>query len=194
MFRKIALTLFVLIAVAAVAIFAIASTRPAQYHVERSIVTDAPPATVYAVLNDLHRFPEWSPWQKLDPEMKITHSGPPTGVGASYHWVGNKDVGEGRMTITESTPHASVVEKLEFIKPWASTCDVQFTIAPEGGGSKVTWAMDGTNDTMGKVMSMFMNMDAMIGKDFEEGLGKLKSVSEATPALPDTSITPITTG
>lgn len=190
MFRKIALTLFVLIAVAAVAIFAIASTRPATFHVERTVSTAAAPATVYAVINDLHRFPEWSPWQKLDPDMKITHEGPPSGVGATYTWVGNKEVGEGRMTITESTPTSSVVEKLEFIKPWASKCDVHFTIEPEGTGSKVTWAMDGTNDMMAKVMSVFMNMDAMVGKDFEEGLGKLKAVTEAEPAAMDTTATP----
>ncbi len=188
MFRKIALTLFVLIAVACVAIFGIASTRPATYHIERSVTTSASPATVYAVLNDMHRFPEWSPWQELDPNMKITHEGPPSGVGASYSWVGNKDVGEGRMTITESTPNESVVQKLEFLKPWASTSAVHFTIAPEGTGSKVTWAMDGDNDTMSKVMSLFMNMDQMVGKDFEKGLGRLKELTESAPAaVPDST-------
>ncbi len=189
MFRKLALTLFVLIAVAAVAIFAIASTRPATYHVERSTVTAGSPSTVYVVLNDLHRFPEWSPWQKLDPAMKITHEGPPSGVGAKYSWAGNKDVGEGRMTITESTPDQSVVEKLEFLKPWASTCDVRFTIVPDGNGSKVTWAMDGTNDMMAKVMSLFMSMDSMIGKDFDSGLANLKRVTESAPAAADSTAT-----
>ena len=189
MFRKIALTLFVLIAVACVAIFGIASTRPATYHIERSVTTAAPPATVYAVLNDMHRFPEWSPWQELDPNMKVTHEGPESGVGAKYSWAGNNDVGEGRMTITESTPNTSVVQKLEFLKPWASTCDVHFTIAPEGEGSKVTWAMDGNNDTMAKVMSLFMNMDSMVGKDFEKGLGKLKALTESAPAASDSSAT-----
>ncbi len=188
MFRKIALTLFVLIAVAAVAIFAIASTRPATYHVERSTLTAASPSAVYTVLNDLHRFPEWSPWQKLDPAMKITHEGPASGVGAKYTWAGNKDVGEGRMTITESTPDQSVVEKLEFLKPWASTCDVHFTIIPDGDGSKVTWAMDGTNDMMAKVMSLFMSMDSMIGKDFDAGLANLKRLTDsAAPAAADTT-------
>jgi len=181
MFRKIALGLFVCIAVAAVAIVAIASTRPANYHVERSLTMAATPATVHAVLNDLHRFPEWSPWQKLDPAMKITHEGPPSGVGAKYHWVGNNEVGEGRMTITASTPDESVVEKLEFLKPWASTCDVRFSIIRQGDETKVTWAMDGTNDLMAKVMCLFMDMDAMVGKDFNEGLANLKRVTEAGP-------------
>lgn len=187
MFRKIALTLFVLIAVGAIAVFGIASTRPATYHIERSVTTAAPPATVYAVLNDMHRFPEWSPWQELDPNMKVTHDGPPTGVGSVYTWTGNKDVGEGRMTITASTPDESVVQKLEFMKPWASTCDVHFTIAPEGSGSKVTWAMDGNNDMMAKVMSLFMNMDSMVGKDFDKGLGKLKTLTESSPAAADST-------
>ena len=188
MLRKIALTLFVLIAVAAVAIFAIASTRPATYHVERSLTVSASPATVYAIVNDLHRFHEWSPWQKLDPAMKVTHEGPPSGVGAKLHWVGNSDVGEGRMTITASTPNEMVVEKLEFLKPWASTSDVRFTIVPEAEGTKVTWAMDGTNDMMAKVMTLFMDMDAMLGKDFNEGLANLKRVAESEPpAATDTT-------
>ena len=145
---------------------------------------------MYTVLNDMHRFPEWSPWQELDPAMKITHEGPPTGVGAKYTWVGNKDVGEGRMTITESTPNTSVVQKLEFIKPWTSTCDVHLTIAPEGDGSKVTWAMDGNNDTMSKVMGLFMNMDQMVGKDFEKGLGKLKTLTESQPTATESATKP----
>ncbi len=182
MIRKIALTLFVVITVAIVAILGLASTKPATYHVERSLTMAAPPQTVYAVLNDLHRFPEWSPWQKLDPAMKITHDGPPSGVGAKYHWVGNKDVGEGRMTITGSTPFESVEEKLEFLKPWESTSDVRFSIAPDAAGTKVTWAMDGNNDFMAKVMTVFMSMDAMIGKDFDAGLANLKRVTESEPA------------
>ena len=190
MIRKIALTLFVLIAVGAIAVFGIASTRPATYHIERSVTTAAPPATVYAVLNDMHRFPEWSPWQELDPNMKVTHDGPPNGVGSIYSWAGNKDVGEGRMTITASTPNESVEQKLEFLKPWASTCTVHFTIAPEGPGSKVTWAMDGNNDMMAKVMGLFMNMDQMVGKDFDKGLGKLKDLTESQPAAADSTVVP----
>lgn len=187
MFRKIALTLFVLIAVGAIAIFGIASTRPATYHIERSVATAAAPAAVFAVLNDMHRFPEWSPWQELDPNMKVTHDGPPSGVGSVYTWAGNKDVGEGRMTITASTPNESVVQKLEFLKPWTSTCEVHLTIAPEGAGSKVTWAMDGNNDMMAKVMSLFMNMDTMVGKDFDKGLGKLKTLTESSSSADSTA-------
>jgi len=181
MVRKIILGLFALIALVFIALFAVASTRPDTYHVERSAVLTAPPATVHAVIDDMRRFTEWSPFQKYDPAMKIDYSGPSAGVGASYHWVGEGQAGEGRMTITESTAPSSVTEKLEFIKPFASTCEVRFTIAPEGEGSKVTWAMDGKADFMTKLMSLFASMDSMVGKDFEEGLTNLNRVSSAAP-------------
>jgi len=182
MLKRIALTLFLVITLAIVAVLSIAATRPATYHVERSLSMTAPPGAVFAVLDDMHRFHEWSPWQKLDPAMKITYSGPPTGAGASYRWVGNKDVGEGRMTILTSTPPASLTQKLEFVKPFESTCAVRFTVAPDGEGSRVTWAIDGDNNYMSKVMCMFVSMDAMMGKDFESGLANLKQVAEAEPA------------
>ena len=181
MIRKLALGLFALIAVACIALFAVASTRPDTYHVERSAVLAAPPATVHAVLEDLHRFHEWSPWQKLDPAMKVTYEGPATGVGSSLAWAGNHEAGEGRMTITESTPPSSVTEKLEFLKPFPSVCDIRFTMTPEGEGTKVTWTMDGKADMMTKLMSLFASMDAMVGKDFEEGLANLGRVTGSAP-------------
>ena len=195
MIQKLALALFLLITAAVIAILAIAGTRPATYHVERSIQTSASPEAVYALVNDLNRFPEWSPWQDLDPKMTIQVEGGGVGTGASYYWVGNKDVGEGRMTITESTPSTHVAQKLEFLKPFASTSDVHFRIMPEAGGSHVTWAMDGTNNYMAKVMTLFMNMDSMIGKDFEKGLGRLKTVTEsaAIPAAVDSTTADSTT-
>jgi hypothetical protein len=182
MVRKIALGLFALIALACIALFAVASTRPDSYHVERSAVLAATPATVHAVLDDMHRFNDWSPWQKLDPAMKVDYTGPATGVGASLHWVGDSDVGEGRMTITESMPPSSVSQKLEFIKPFAAVCDVRLTVAPEGEGSKVTWAIDGKADFMTKLMSLFQSMDSMMGKDFEEGLSNLDRITASAPA------------
>jgi uncharacterized protein YndB with AHSA1/START domain len=182
MLKKIAITLFLVISLAVVAVLSIAATRPATFHVERSLSMAAPPDAVFAVLNDLHRFHEWSPWQKLDPAMKVTFDGPPTGVGSSIAWVGNKDVGEGRMTLTETTSPGSLSEKLEFLKPFEATSAVHFTIAPEGDGSRVTWAIDGNNNYMSKVMCMFVSMDAMMGKDFEAGLSSLKQVTEAEPA------------
>ena len=182
MLKKIALTLFLVITLAVVAVLSIAATRPATFHVERSLSMAAQPDAVFAVLDDFHRFHEWSPWQKLDPTMKVTFDGPPTGVGASYSWIGNKDAGEGRMTILSATPSSSLTQKLEFIKPFEETCAVRFTIAPEGEGSRVTWAIDGNNNYMSKVMCLFVSMDTMMGKDFESGLVNLKQVAEAEPA------------
>ncbi|MEQ1834198.1 MAG: SRPBCC family protein [Candidatus Eisenbacteria bacterium] len=182
MFKKVALTLFLLITAAVIAILAIAGTRPATYHVERSAQLSASPEVVFGLINDFNRFPEWSPWQDIDPKVVTKVEGGGVGVGATYYWVGNNDVGEGRMTITESTPSSHVAEKLEFLKPFAATCEVHFRIVPQADGSHVTWAMDGTNNYMAKVMSLFMNMDSMIGKDFEKGLGRLKSLAEGAPA------------
>jgi hypothetical protein len=182
MLKRIAITLFLVITVAIIAVLSIAATRPATFHVERSLSISAPPEGVFAVVNDMHRFHEWSPWQKLDPAMKITYEGPSSGVGASYSWVGNKDVGEGRMTITDATPPGSLTQKLEFLKPFESTCAVRFTIAPDGEGSRVTWGIDGNNNYMSKVMGLFVSMDSMMGKDFESGLANLKQVAEAAPA------------
>ncbi len=182
MIRKLALGLFGFIALFSIALLGVASTRPDSYHVERSEVMAASPATVHALVDDLHRFHEWSPWQKLDPAMQTDYAGPATGVGSSLHWVGNNEAGEGRMTITESTPPSSVTESLEFIKPFASVADIRFDIVPEGEGSKVTWTMDGKADFMTKLMSLFASMDSMIGKDFEAGLASMKRVTESTPA------------
>ena len=193
MLKKLAVSLFLLITITVVAVLSIAATRPATFHVERSLSMTAPPEAVFAVLNDMHRFHEWSPWQKLDPAMKITYEGPSSGPGASYRWVGNKDVGEGRMTILDATPSTSLTQKLEFIKPFEETCAVKFTIAPEAQGSRVTWGIDGNNNYMSKVMCLFVSMDAMMGKDFEAGLANLKQVAEAGPSQAGAA-TPAETG
>jgi polyketide cyclase/dehydrase/lipid transport protein len=184
MIRKAALALFLLITATTIALLAIAGTRPAAFHVERSATTSAPPQAVFEIVNDLHRFPDWSPWQKLDPAMRSAVEGSGVGPGSSYSWAGNDQVGEGRMTITASTPSNHVELRLEFRKPWKSTSDVQLRILPDGEGSQVTWAMDGTNNFMAKVMTLFMSMDSMLGKDFESGLANLKRVSEAAPPAP----------
>ena len=181
MLKKVALSLFLVITLAVIAVLSIAATRPATYHVERSQSMGATPEVVFAVVNDLHRFREWSPWQKLDPAMKVTFEGPSSGVGASYSWVGNDQVGEGRMTTTDATPPGSLTQKLEFLKPFKSECMVHFTIAPENDGSRVTWAIDGNNNYVSKVMCLFVSMDSMMGKDFVSGLANLKQVAEAEP-------------
>ena len=114
--------------------------------------------------------------------MKRTFAGPPSGREASYSWAGNDEVGEGRMTIVESEPDKSVAIRLDFIKPWAETCRTRFALAPAGESTRVTWSMDGNHNFMSKVMCVFMDMDKMIGGDFQKGLGQLKLVAEAAPA------------
>lgn len=162
-----------------VLLLAVIITRPAEYRVERSVTVTAPPAIVFDFVNDFHKWSSWSPWEKLDPGMQRTFDGAPAGSGAIYNWTGNDKVGAGRMTITESKPGERVVIKLEFIKPWESSSTTTFTFSPQGDTTKVTWAMEGANDLKGKAFALFMNMDDMIGKDFDKGLSELKSQSEA---------------
>jgi hypothetical protein len=173
------LIFLIVLAVAAVVVI---QTRPATFHIERSTVVAAAPATITAHIADFHAWGDWSPWEHLDPAMKKTYTGDPGAVGSTYSWVGNDKVGEGKMTITDVKPGESVTLKLDFIKPFPSSNVTTFVVAPEGQGSKVTWNMDGNNNFMSKTMSLFMSMDSMVGPDFERGLGKLKTVAEAAPA------------
>jgi len=153
--------------------------QPADFQVVRSTKISAPPPVVFTEVNDLHRWNAWSPWAKLDPAMKQTHEGAPAGSGAVYSWAGNSDVGEGRMTITESRPNELVRIKLEFLKPFAQTNTTEFTFKPEGPQTSVTWSMAGRKNFISKAVCMFMNMDKMVGGDFEKGLAALKSVAES---------------
>ncbi len=171
-----------------VLLLAYASTRPDAFHVERSQRIGAPPATVFALIEDFHAWEAWSPWEKLDPAMTRSFSGPVRSVGATYEWAGNKAVGKGRMTITEITPGARLVQKLEFIEPFQATNTVTFTATPDGEkGAKVTWSMDGRNNLMMKAFGLFMDMDKQVGGDFEKGLGNLKSVAEKASTAASTT-------
>jgi uncharacterized protein YndB with AHSA1/START domain len=152
-----------------------AAMRPGSFRVERSARIDAPPDRVFAVINDFHEWPSWSPWEEIDPAMNRTHSGPTNGKGAIYEWKGNKKVGEGRMEITESIPSQKVGIKLDFLKPFEAHNNVEISLAPSGKSTDVTWAMFGESPFLMKVMGLFMSMDKMVGKDFEKGLAKLKA-------------------
>ncbi len=174
MLKKIALAL----AVALVGFGAVVASRPSTYHVERSITVAAPVDLPFGLVNDFHRWRFWSPWEALDPKMKKTFDGPYAGPGAIYEWAGNKDAGKGRMTILESKPYESISILLEFTEPWASTNHTAFTFQPVPEGIRVTWAMEGKNDFLGKAFSLFMDMDGMIGKDFEKGLASMKTLAE----------------
>ena len=167
------------LAVVIVVFIAVVALQPATYRITRTATISAPPPDVFGQVNDLHKFQDWSPWAKLDPDMKQTYEGAPAGAGAAYAWEGNKKVGQGRMTITASRANELVVMKLEFIKPFASTAMTEFTLKPEGNQTAVTWGMSGENNFIAKAFCMFMNMDKMVGGDFERGLAQLKSVVES---------------
>ena len=178
MLKKAALVVLAIVAVLAIVV----AMRPATYQVTRSTQVAASPAVAFAQVNDFHKWKGWSPWEKLDPSMKTTFAGAATGVGAVYSWTGNDKVGEGRMTITDSRADQEVVIKLEFLKPWEATSTTTFTFVPDGPNTRVTWNMIGTNNYVAKAFTLFANMDAMIGKDFENGLAALKVQAEAAHA------------
>ena len=174
MFKRLLLVLIVLIAV----LLGYAATRPDSFRVERATVIKAPPAKVFALIEDFHQWAGWSPWEKLDPAMKRTHSGAASGKGAVYAWEGNSDVGAGRMEILETTAPSRVLIRLDFMKPFEATNTAEYTIQPEGEATRVTWAMYGPAPFLSKLMQVFVSMDKMIGKDFEQGLANLKALAE----------------
>lgn len=153
---------------------AAASMQPATTHIERSVTVSATAADLEPHVSDFTNFVNWSPWTGLDPSQATTFSDPPSGKGAWYTWEGNDDVGKGRMDLTVQEP-GKVVHHLTFIEPFAAEADASILWAAEGDGLKVTWTYDADNDFMGKVMSLFMNMDDMLGPDYEKGLANLKS-------------------
>jgi hypothetical protein len=173
MLKKVILTvIFVLLAVPLV-VTAIAFTRPTTYQVQRSIAISAPPDAVYQEVVDFHRWERWSPWAKLDPMQKTTFTG--DGLGAVTTWSGDDKVGAGRMTIVEAVPGSKVGIKLEFLRPWESTNETSFLVVPDGAGSRLTWLMKGNHGFVGRAMSIVMDMDKMLGPDFEKGLASLKT-------------------
>ena len=171
---------WILVGVAAVAaIFAIAvALQPPDFHIERSATMRATAAAAFAQVNDFHNWRAWSPWEKIDPALKRSYEGPQAGAGATYAWQGNKDVGEGRMTILESRPGELVRIKLEFFKPFAATNTAEFTFKPAGDGTAVTWSMSGQNNFLARAICVFVNMDEMVGGQFEQGLAQMKAVVE----------------
>jgi hypothetical protein len=170
----------ILLGVAAllVAFAGFVATRPSTFKVERTATVQAPAEVAYGLVADFHSWGQWSPWEKLDPAMKKTFSGAPSGEGAGYAWVGNKDVGEGAMTITLAHPSDQIVIRLEFKKPFEATNKTTFSFKPAGTGTAVTWTMEGENNFMGKAFSVFMNMDKMVGGDFEKGLASLDAAGQ----------------
>jgi uncharacterized protein YndB with AHSA1/START domain len=167
-----------LAAVAALALLLIyAATRPDSFRVERSMRIQAQPDKVFALINDLHSFNTWNPFEKKDPAIKGSYSGAASGKGAAYGWQSDK-VGVGSMEIVDTAPASRVTMKLDFVKPFEAHNIAEFTLAPDAGATRVTWAMHGPAPFISKLMQVFFSMDKMVGKDFEDGLSNLKTLAE----------------
>ena len=174
MLKRIAVTIAVLIA--GVLIFA--ATRPDASRVERAVTIQAPPETVFALINDLKAWAAWSPWEKKDPAMQRAYGATTAGKGATYAWEGNRDVGKGGMEIVDSIPPSHIRLRLDFVTPFEAHNIVTFTLAPQGSTTRVSWAMEGPVPYFAKIIHMFLDMDAMVGKDFEAGLAAMKTAAE----------------
>ena len=170
----------ILIGVAAliVLLIIVIALQPSKFHVSRSTTIAAPPEQVFAQVDNFHNWEAWSPWAKLDPAAKNSFEGPSSGVGAAFTWSGNDEVGEGRMTITESRPNDLIQIKLDFVRPFEDTSTVEFTFKPEGDQTLVTWSMFGRKGFVGKAIGLAMDCDTMLGGYFEKGLASMKSVVE----------------
>ena len=153
--------------------------QPDDYRLTRSTVIAAPAAEVFSRVNDLRKWDDWSPWAKLDPNAKVTFSGPTAGPGAAFKWSGNDKVGEGTMVITESKPNERVATRTDFVKPFEGSSNSEFIFWARDNQTDVTWTMSGTQNFIGKAICLFMNMETMMGPEFEKGLAQLKHLTEA---------------
>jgi len=157
----------------------VVSMQAEDFTLSRSVAINLAPNDVFSHVNDFHKWEAWSPWAKLDPAMKTSYSGEAIGAGAVYAWAGDHAVGEGKMTILKSQAPESILIQLDFLRPMAVTNLTEFTFKPEGPGTNVTWSMSGKNNFVSKAFHLVMDMDKMVGSDFERGLAQLKAVAEA---------------
>jgi uncharacterized protein YndB with AHSA1/START domain len=169
-------TIVVVIVLVIAAILIYAATKPDTFSVQRTTAIAAPSEKIFPLIDDLHAHHAWSPFEK-DPAMKRTHSGAHHGPGAVYEWEGNREVGKGRIAIVDSTP-SKIIMALDMLKPFKVRNLVEFTLAPNGGATDVTWAMSGRQPYIGKLVSTFIDCDKMVGGQFEQGLAKLKAIAE----------------
>lgn len=172
------ITILATVASLLAALLIYAATKPDTFRIERDAIIQASPERVFELINNLRAWSAWSPWENKDPTMKRTFSGPESGKGAAYAWEGDKNIGVGSMEITDSSPPAKIVFRLDFIKPFEVHNTVEFTLFPQGDETRINWAMFGPMPYMSKVMTTFFSMDKMCGKDFENGLAQLKAVAE----------------
>jgi hypothetical protein len=172
----------VVLAVAVAIVLALAATKPGSFSVRRATMVKAAPEKIFSLINDFHQWRSWSPYEHKDPAMKRSYSGAESGKGAIYAWDGNKNVGSGRMEILDASQPSKIVIKLDFFKPFEAHNTAEFTMLPQGDASNATtdinWQMHGPAPFMSKVMQVFMNVDRMVGKDFEIGLANLKRLTE----------------
>ncbi len=173
---KVALAIAVILAV----FLGFVATRKGHFHYERSGVIAAPAERIFPYLSDFHRGQLWNPFAQKDPAMKITYSGPESGVGAMMEFDGNREAGTGKLEILSLVPNRSVDIRLTMIKPFAAVNQVHYELAPEGTGTRFTWSMEGDNGFMGKLVSVFVDCDKMIGGEFDKGIALLKAVAEKT--------------
>ena len=177
MIKTIALIVAGLLVLLIAVVLILALTKPDTFRVERRASIKAPPEKIFPLINDLRQFNTWNPYEKKDPNIKGTYSGPPSGKGATYAWE-SKEVGTGSMEITDTAAPSKVAMKLDFVKPFEAHNVVEFTLEPQGDQTNVTWAMHGPAPFLSKVMQVFCNMDRMVGTDFEAGLANLKALAE----------------
>ena len=167
-----------LLSVAAVgALLLFAATRPDTFRVQRSASIKAPPERIFPLINDLHQFNSWNPYNKKDPAMRGAYRGPASGPGAGFDFQGNKEVGKGSIQIVDAAPR-KVTMKLDMLEPFEGHNTIEFSLVPQGDSTEVTWAMHGPSPFIAKLVGVFMNMDRMIGRDFEAGLSDLKARAE----------------
>ena len=177
MFEIIAI-IAVVLAVAIAAVLILAVTKPNTLRVQRAIRIKAPAEQIFPLINDFHQWITWSPYENKDPAMKRTYSGADSGKGAVYAWDGDKNVGSGRMEILETAVLQKIVIKLDFFTPFEGHNTAEFTMLPQGDVTNLSWTMTGPAVFMSKMIQVFMNLDRMIGRDFETGLANLKKLTE----------------
>jgi uncharacterized protein YndB with AHSA1/START domain len=171
-------SLIIVVAVLIALLLVYAATRPDTFRVERSAIINAPPEKIFPLINDFRKWEPWSPWEKVDPAVKRSYSGAASGEGAVYEWSGNKNIGQGRMEIVESSPASKIKLNIDFIKPFEAHNTIEFTLVPQGDSTLVTQAMYGPSPFISRLMGIFCSMDKMVGRKYEEGLANLKALSE----------------
>lgn len=171
-------TILIVVFLVVAGILILAATKPDSFRVERAAAIKAPPEKIFALIDDFKAWASWSPWEKKDPAMKRTFGATTRGQGATYAWEGNKDVGQGSMEITASIPSSKIALKLDFLKPFEAHNSVEFTLEARGDTTNLIWTMQGPTPFFAKIIHVFINMDRMVGKDFEAGLAKLKVLAE----------------